>query len=58
MKGILSNFKPGLLPVIITGTKHYPIAPDPIYYVLFTGKCPVYTDDKIIAPLELVTWDD
>jgi hypothetical protein len=58
MKGILSNFKPGLLPVINTGTKHYPIAPDPMYYAWLRGRPPIYEDDKIIAPLELVTWDD
>jgi len=58
MKGILSNFKPGLLPIINTGTGHYPIAPDPIYYTWLHLTPTIYEDDKVIAPLELGTWND
>jgi hypothetical protein len=58
MKGILSNFKPGLLPIINTGTSHYPIAPDPMYYEWLHHTPTIYEDDKVIAPLELGTWDD
>ncbi len=58
MKGVLSNFKPGILPVINTGASHYAICPDPIHYVWIKNKSSIYTDDKVVAPLELAVWND